>query len=114
MKTPLILAAITALTFSLGAEAQSRSTPSEIRGYQACLNNAASDVQGLVTDRTYLIDQRDGTRTYYINGTAWENGERVDVAFSCETSLGGRLITVFEPTASRYVPVEPAVQIAGQ
>ncbi|MGE0623600.1 MAG: hypothetical protein AB7I04_15805 [Pseudomonadales bacterium] len=114
MKAPLIFATVTALTFSLGAQAETRSTPSELRGYQACLDAATKDARGLVTDRTYLIDQRDGKRTYYINATAWENGARVDVAYSCQTSLSGRLLTTFEPTASRYVPAASSVQIAGQ
>lgn len=114
MKAPLILITATALTVAMGAQAETRSTPSELRGYQACLDASTADMQGVVTGRTYLIDQRDGQRTYYINATAWENGKRVEVGIRCQTSLSGRLLTAFEPTASRYVPAEPTVQIARQ
>lgn len=114
MKTTLILAAIAALAASLGASAETRSTPSEMRGYQACLDASAQDYRGLVTNRTYLIEKRADQRTYYINATAWQDGERVNVGLRCETDRNGRLITAAEPTNARYVPAGSTVQIAGQ
>ena len=113
MKAPLILTT-TLLALTLGVQAEARSTPSEMRGYEACLNNSAADYKGLVTERTYLVDQRDGQRTYYINATAWDNGQRVNVSFRCETNLSGRLLSAAEPANGRFVSAGDTVQIAGQ
>ena len=115
MKAPVILAATAALALFLGSPAEARSTPSEMRGYNACLEAAGADLQGLVLERTYLIDTRNDQRTYYINGTAWTAGERVDVGLSCTTTRSGRLISASAPTFARYVPASDAgVQVASQ
>lgn len=114
MKAPLILAATAVLTVTLAAQADARSTPSELRGYEACLDASTTTLQGVVPDRTYLVDQRDDERTYYINATAWEEGARVNVGFRCQTNLSGRLLSSAEPAYTRYVPASATVQIAGQ
>ncbi len=115
MKAPLIFTATTVLALTLGAQAEARtSTASEYRGYQACLEASAGNLNGLVTDRTYLLNEQDGQRTYYINATAWESGERVSVALRCETNRGGRVLSTAEPAYARYVPAGDTVQIARQ
>ena len=113
MKTPLIIAATVAATLSVSALATT-STPSEFRGYQACLEANEDAFRGLVPERNYLIEETSEGRNYYINATAWEDGKRVDVGFSCQTTKTGRLLANRSTGNTRYLPVNPAVQVAGK
>lgn len=113
MKAPLMIAATVAATLSVSAMANT-STPSEFRGYQACLEANNSEFKGLVPERNYLIERTSEGRNYYINATAWENGKRVDVGFSCQTTSSGRLLATRSTGNTRYLPANPAVQVAGK
>jgi hypothetical protein len=114
MKTTLtILAAIAAVTAATTADARPNS-PAEQRGYQACLEANQDAFRGLIPDRHYLVNETDAGRTYYINATAWAAGERVNVAFTCETNRVGRLQVNRGATYTRYVPALDPVQVAGQ
>jgi hypothetical protein len=110
-KSPLMIAAAAAL-LSAAAGAVT-SSPSEFRGYQACLDANEGDFQGLVTDRNYLIREEENSRTYYINATAWENGERVEVGFSCETTRSGKLLSNQGASHTQYAAAPDDVQVAG-
>jgi hypothetical protein len=119
MKAPLKIATTAALLMSgsvlmSSAALAGTSTPSEFRGYQACLKANADAVRGLVPERTYLIDESAQSRTYYINATAWQNGERVEVGMSCETNRSGRLIENKGVSLTRYAPASEAIQVAGK
>jgi hypothetical protein len=119
MKSPLMIAATAAALLSgtalmSGTAAAETSTPSEFRGYQACLAANEDAFRGLVPERQYLISRTDEKSTYYINATAWENGERVDVAFSCETTPNGQLISAQVTADTRYAAASDAMQVAGQ
>ncbi len=111
-KSPLMIVAATAALLSATAGAVT-SSPSEYRGYQACLEANEGEFRGLVTDRNYLIREDENSRTYYINATAWENGERVNVGISCATSKSGKLLTNNGATYTRYAPASDSVQVAG-
>ena len=111
-KSPLMIAAAAAALLSATAGAVT-SSPSEFRGYQACLEANEGEFQGLVPDRNYLIRNDEASRTYYINATAWENGERVDVAFSCETSKTGRLLSNHGAAYTHYAAASDSVEVAG-
>jgi hypothetical protein len=114
MKTTLtIVAAIAAVTTAATADARPNS-PAEQRGYQACLEANQDAFRSLIPERHYLINETDAGRTYYINATAWEAGERVNVAFSCETNRGGRLQVNRGAAYTHYAPVLNPVQVAGQ
>ncbi len=112
-KSPLMIAAAAAAALSSAAAVAVTSTPSEYRGYQACLEANESQFSGLMTKRNYLIREDDNTRTYYINATVWENGERVEVGFSCETSKNGRLLSNNGAAYTHYAPASDSVQVAG-
>ncbi len=91
--------AIAALAAVLGASAQAKvSSQSEFAGYNACVEASEADHNGLVLSRVYYLSSQGDTNTYYLNGTAWENGERVDVRISCNTSRNGR--TLIDQTSS--------------
>jgi len=114
MKAPILIAATAAATIALGAHAQ-LSSPSEFRGYQACLEANADGLSGLTPEREYLLAQTDEGQVYYINATAWEDGERVNLAFSCATTAGGYLTSNLGTTYNRFVPAEKgrvAVEVA--
>lgn len=113
LKTPLLIAATLAVAVSGGAHAV-QSTPSEFRGYQACLDANEANFSGLVTERDYLLSRTETGRIYYINATAWENGERVPVAFTCETTASGRLVSNRAVDATQFVRAPESVQVAGQ
>ncbi|MEJ2088395.1 MAG: hypothetical protein P8Y69_07960 [Gammaproteobacteria bacterium] len=119
MKVPLIptLAAVAAVaTLSVGATAYAgqKSSTSEMRGYQACLDANKEDFRGLTPAREYLLADSNGLRTYYINATAWQDGERVSVGFTCTTSLHGRMVDNAGASFTRYVPShEQPVRVAG-
>lgn len=113
MKTLLLIATAAAATFSLSAQA-GQSTLSEFRGYEACLSANADNFQGLSTERSYLMTNTAAGRTYYINATAWENGQRVQIGFSCQTTDSGQLIRNEGVSYSHFVSdSESRVQVAG-
>ena len=87
-KTLLILVAATA---SIAIAAQARvSSPAEMTGYNTCVNASEGQFRGLVLSREYFLAQNTGAKSYYLNGTAWENGDRVHVRIACDTSNNGR------------------------
>jgi hypothetical protein len=113
MKSPLMIAATTAALLSGTAMAE-MSTPAEYRGYAACLEANEDAFRGLVPEREYLVSNTEESRTYYINATAWENGERVDVAFSCVTAKNGKLLQSQVALDTRYAAASDAIQVAGK
>jgi hypothetical protein len=111
-KSPLMIAAAAALLSATAAAGPS--SPGEVRGYQACLGANEDEFRGLVVDRNYLIRDTEESRTYYINATAWEDGERVKVGFSCETTRTGRLLSNNGAAYTHYAPAAGSIQVAGK
>jgi len=107
--TAILLAGLTS-----GVAYAKPGSPAEIRGYNACLAANETSYRGLVPAKDYLLQETDTLRTYYINATAWKDGDRVDVALSCDTSLSGRMLTNRGGSYTHYVPASDPVQIAGQ
>ena len=110
-KAPMMIAAAAALLSATAVA--TTSSPSEYRGYQACLEANEGQFQGLVVERNYLIQDKDDSRTYYINGTAWDNGERVQVGISCETTRRGKLLNSQDVVKAHYAAASDSVQVAG-
>jgi hypothetical protein len=75
------------------------SNPAEFRGYSKCVDMAQQSSRGLTTNRNYLTSATDSERAYFINGSRWEDGDRVRVRINCETSLSGR--TLFSQNIDR-------------
>lgn len=109
-KSPLMIAAAAAL-MSATAFAGTASV-AENRGYEACLKANEGEFRAVVTERDYLVRENDDSRTYYINATAWENGDRVNVGFSCETTRHGKLLTSNDAVYAHFAPAG-SVQVAG-
>ena len=78
-------------------------------GYNTCLTASDGEYEGLMLSRTYYLSEAEGKNTYYINGTAWDNGQRVDVRFSCETSGNGHTLLSQASSLGRFA-IEGAPQ----
>jgi len=81
--------AVMTLAVSTGANAQ---TGRERAGLDTCLTATEKQLDGLEASSDYYFTRTDHANQYYINGTALQNGERVDVQISCETSRNGRAL----------------------
>ena len=113
-KTLLILVAAAA---SIAIAAQARvSNHAEMTGYNTCVNASEGQFHGLVLSRDYFVAQNPGAKSYYINGTAWENGDRIAVRIACDTSNNGRDLKNVTTGSGRFAlhkntdPVRVAVQ----
>ena len=116
MKAPIVLAAaaLTSVAFA-SASFAAPSTHAELRGYQACLEANQDDFAGLTTQRNYLLAKTDTGHTYYINANAWQNGQRVKVSFSCETTSTGKLVQNQGVSYNHFISARSVpVQVAGQ
>ena len=107
MKTALTIVATAALAATASAQA-GFSSPSEDRGYQACVSAVKNDYRNFIAKRDYYIREADGTRTFYINATALERGERVPVGITCATSTSGRKVLSTDTTFALFVPATGA------
>lgn len=90
--TPLL--ATGALLLSGSALAKPGS-PSEERGFKACkhqIERTQPQLGRVAFSRTYYLNNTDEGRQYYINLSAWENGDRVQKRSDCETTRSGRRV----------------------
>jgi hypothetical protein len=115
MKTLLITAAALTGLATMNVEAKV-SSQSELRGYSACVEAAQPDFKGLVLNRIYYLDKNAQGNVYYLNGSAWQDGERVAVRISCDTSSNGRtlLTTTNNPGSFALQDGRTPIQIATQ
>lgn len=99
----LALSTVALLGLSGGAAAAT-SDPTEMRGYNNCI--AASDtsaLSGVTLPRVYYISKRADVKTYYVNTTGWQNGQRVTKRVTCETNRSGRKVLSVQTSDGRYV-----------
>ena len=102
MKKSIVIAAAVVATASTTAYAQT-SSPADFRGYEKCVAAADAESSGLTTPRTYLINKEGDNKSYYINGSRWEAGQREQVRISCETSKNGRVLLSSAVEPGRWV-----------
>lgn len=115
MKSSLLLAGAFASTLSLSAFAAGPSSPSEYRGYSACLDSVSDQFESLTPARTYLLSRTGDSRTYYINASSWQDGERVTIGLRCDTSANGREVLSSTVTPDRFAIADRrGVQVAAQ
>lgn len=94
--------AVAALGATSAASAAT-SSPSDHRGYQTCVKALDTEsLSGVVFPRVYYIAHQAEAKTYYLNATAWQNGERVVKRITCETSANGRQVTSFATNDGRF------------
>ena len=112
-----IFVALSAMTILVAGAAQAhRSQPSEFRGYETCIDAAKAEfTRGFVSDRTYFIDRDGPVNAYFINASAWQEGDRALLRINCETSRNGRDLLAYSAAPGRFVPPRGSVsiQVAG-
>jgi len=113
LKTPLLrpvlaaTAAIACLAGTAGASAQV-SSPADLRGYNSCVKAFdTNELNGVHFPRVYYIARNAdaanaGSKTYYVNASAWQDGNRVMKRLSCTTTRSGRQVLAFEAQDGRY------------
>ena len=87
---------------AVDADAKS-SSAAEFRGYENCIDAADGEYAGLVTARDYFINRTPEMNQYFINGTAWVDGDRAQVRVACDTTRNGRKLLEFEVAQGVYV-----------
>jgi hypothetical protein len=110
MNKSLILG-ITLFAGLSGAATAQVSTAPEYRGYNECIEVAETEASGLVPTREYFIARSDSMNQYFINATAWADGDRVDVRVACDTSRNGREVLELEVAEGRFVLDEGRVNV---
>ncbi|MEZ5553356.1 MAG: hypothetical protein R3E82_20915 [Pseudomonadales bacterium] len=115
MTKPLLVVAAFASTLSLSAFAAAPSSPSEYRGYSACLASVPKQFETLTPTRDYYLSRTAEGRTYYINARHWHDGEWVSVGLRCDTTVSGREVLSSTVTANRFAIADRrSVQVASQ
>ncbi len=111
------LTALSVLTILLAGAAQARpSQPSELRGFETCVDAAKVEyTRGFVSSRIYFIDRTGPANAYFINASAWQAESRTPLRISCETSRNGRDLLAYSAAPGRFVPPRGSVsiQVAG-
>jgi len=101
IKTALLFTAAAASVFTVTAQAK-LSSSSEMRGYNACVSAAAPEFNGLKLARNYYLNEEADKNVYYVNGSAWQSGERVSVRISCDTTTNGVRLLSQTSNTGRY------------
>ena len=69
--------------------------------------------RNLAVEKTYFVNDQSKTRTYYLNGTAVEEGAWSPVRIACTTSnSGNRLVTINLQTGRYAGTLAPATEFA--
>lgn len=85
----LAVLALAAAASSTPAWSAQKSSASESRGYQTCVQAAGRETRLIRVDSRYFIYQRDGERRYYLNGHAFRRGASEPVKIACDITPNG-------------------------
>ena len=86
---------------------------SETRGYENCLSAAKDQTRNLAVEKTYFVNEQSKTRTFYLNGTAVEEGAWSPVRIACTTSNSGNRLLTINLQNGRYAgTLAPAAELA--
>ena len=104
--------ASTMVVMALGYVASAQAGPLSVqKGYDLCGSEIRAQSEGVTLSPFHLLQRRETTNMYYINSTAWENGERVHHRSACETKKSGRKILALETSYGRWKQQEGVVGI---
>lgn len=113
MRQDHLLKVTIALSLCLAAGLVS-ANPIDQRGYDTCVNDVARDYSrhaGLMHARYYFLARDDTARTYFVNSTAWQEGDRVNLRTRCRTDLYGRDLLARETELGRWVQRRGVVSV---
>ena len=101
MKKLLLTAAAVCSAFAMTAQANT-SSPGQVAGYNTCVDAGHEQLNGLALSRTFYVGKSADSRIFFINGTAWEDGDRVKVRISCDTSKNGHQLLSIHTGEGRF------------
>ncbi len=111
------LTALSVLTIFIAGTASARlSQPSELRGFEICVETARAEfTNGFVANTTYFIDRDGSSNSYFINASAWQDGDRALIRITCETSANGRELVAYNTASGRFTRArgKVTIQVAG-
>jgi len=84
------------------------------RGYVTCIHDMERDYlrqARVMHSRFYLHEQLPKTMTYYVNSTAWQDGDRVQLRTWCLTDAHGRDLMARETYLGRWVQQRGRVRV---
>ncbi|MCZ6855720.1 MAG: hypothetical protein O7G86_17545 [Gammaproteobacteria bacterium] len=87
-----------------------------IRGFESCVDAAKAEfANGFMYRRTYFIDSDGPANAYFINASAWQAGERIQLRITCETSSNGSELLTFTSAPDRFILNRGtlSIQVAG-
>ena len=114
MKSSTMLKAFLAAGLLLSAGAVSANQMIAQRGYDSCvddLEDAYPRHARLVHARHYYLASRSDDMTYFVNSTAWEDGDRVALRTQCLTDRFGRDLLARETDYGRWVQGRARVNV---
>ena len=98
-----LLVGVAAAFLSGGVMAGELSSPSEARGYAACVNKVEREHGRFNVEADYYTNTHAHTREFYLNGRARTNGEWGPLRVACETTRSGSRIVALQIQTGRYV-----------
>lgn len=99
-----VLAVVSVTATALGGSlAANAGELADQRGYQNCVKALdTKDLSGVTFPRVYYINKTAASSIYYVNASAWQNGERVTKRVTCEMTRNGRDLLAFETAEGRF------------
>jgi len=94
---------VTVMTFCLALTAYAGQRVDQ-RGYLSCVGRIEKDLDKQVPkiSSVYFMTTADESRTYYINGTVWQDGHRQPVRSECVTSRAGHRVLTIMTESGRF------------
>jgi hypothetical protein len=84
------------------------------RGYVSCIDDLERDYPrraGLVQSRYYYHAGHAEEMIYFVNSTAWQDGDRVRVRTRCLTDRSGHHVTGIETNPGRWIRGEGRITV---
>lgn len=84
------------------------------RGYVTCIDDMERDYPrqaGVMHGRYYFHEQSRESMTYYVNSTAWQGGDRVQLRTRCLTDVYGRDLMARDTQLGRWAQARGRVMV---
>lgn len=105
----LTVAALALALFAGTATAEPKGSFADSKGYNNCVRVAEARSGDLRVNSRYYINDQQGTRIYYLNGSSQPrsrgvyHGEPAPVRIACETTASGHRVLGVDVSAGQYV-----------
>lgn len=85
-----------------------------VRGYSACIDDLEASYPRhakLMHAPTYYHAVTDDGMSYFVNSSAWQDGDRVGLKTFCTTDRYGRRVLLRETELGRWIPDRGVVRV---